>query len=302
MITKFGKRFLTSTIAGIVDFNTKDLAIGIASQSDYASADTNSRLGFEFFRLPVTLGSMDIADDGQGGFTYTVIYKTTIPQDIAGVIKEIALYPGMRSGLSGYDSRYLSDFEDTVYWVDEFGDKPAALDNTESSPRIGDYVAEWKFAVDDTTNSSKEYKFAIGSLDLSGYSVNDSIDLAFKKIDSNSSKIRIKFYSSSVDYLYGDIDVSSLSISDYIKNIPLSDIFANAVGTPDSTMISHIGVEIYRASNLSNSIIHMDGLRINDEDTFDPIYGMISRSILNTPIQKNAGRPIDIEYKLELGF
>ena len=29
MITKFGKRFLTSHMAGIVDFATKDLALGI---------------------------------------------------------------------------------------------------------------------------------------------------------------------------------------------------------------------------------------------------------------------------------
>lgn len=302
MITKFGKRFLVSTLAGIVDFNTKDLAIGIAGQSDYAISDGNTRLGFEFFRLPVTLGSIDIADDGVGGYTYTAIYKTTIPQDIAGTIKEIGLYPGKRSGLTGYDSKYLSDFEDTTYWLDSLGQKPASLDSTESSPRIGEYMSEWKFAVDDSTNSSKEYKFATGYLDISGYSVNDTISLAFKKVDTNSSKIRIKFYSSDTDYFYGDISVSSLSVGDHIKEISMSDIFNNASGTPDSLSISYIGVEIYRTSTSSNAVIHMDGLRINDEDTFDAAYGMISRSILSVPIEKFAGRPIDIEYKLDLEF
>ena len=302
MITKFGKRFLTSAIAGVINFNAKDIAVGIAGQSDYAISDTNSRLGFEFFRLPVMLGSMDIADDGNGGYTYTAIYKTTIPQDISGTIKEIALYPGARYGLTGFDSKLLTDFEDTVYWSDSLGNKPDLLNSTESSPRIGEYMAEWKFDIGDTTSGSKEYRYPMGAYDLSGYSVNDTLDLSFNKIDTNSSKIRIKFYSSDTDYVYGDIDISSLSVGGYIKNVPLADVFNNVSGTPDLAMISYIGVEVYRASTSSDAIVHMDGLRINDEDTFDPAYGMVSRSILSTPIVKVSGKPIDIEYKLTLEF
>jgi hypothetical protein len=46
----------------------------------------------------------------------------------------------------------------------------------------------------------------------------------------------------------------------------------------------------------------MEGFRINDEDTFDPNFGLISRSVLGSEITKTAGRAIDIEYKLSLGF
>jgi hypothetical protein len=46
----------------------------------------------------------------------------------------------------------------------------------------------------------------------------------------------------------------------------------------------------------------MDGLRINDEDTFDPIFGLISRTALATPLEKALGRQIDVEYRLDLGF
>ena len=48
--------------------------------------------------------------------------------------------------------------------------------------------------------------------------------------------------------------------------------------------------------------IGMDGLRINDEDTFDPTFGLISRSILATALTKLAGRAVDVEYKLDLAF
>jgi hypothetical protein len=41
----------------------------------------------------------------------------------------------------------------------------------------------------------------------------------------------------------------------------------------------------------------------DDEDTFDPIYGLVSRSILNSPyLTKTAGRQIDVEYRLEVTF
>jgi hypothetical protein len=45
----------------------------------------------------------------------------------------------------------------------------------------------------------------------------------------------------------------------------------------------------------------MDALRINDEDTFDPEFGLISRSVV-TALNKAAGRQVDVEYRLELGF
>jgi hypothetical protein len=46
----------------------------------------------------------------------------------------------------------------------------------------------------------------------------------------------------------------------------------------------------------------MDGLRINDEDTFDPLFGIISRSVLTQAITKYAGRQLDVEYKLDIDY
>ncbi len=111
MITKFGKRFLTSYIAGNVPFAQKDLALGIGSTTpDPKGKDT--RLEFEFYRLPATLNSIDISQSGVDGdgepvFAYTAIYKATIPQDIAGVISEIGLYPGARTSTNYFDSKFL---------------------------------------------------------------------------------------------------------------------------------------------------------------------------------------------------
>lgn len=296
LITKFGKRFLTTYLAGNISFDKKDLAIGIASNSDFAVADTNTRLGFEFYRTPVSFGSTDIITSGST--TYAVVYKTTIPQDVAGIIKEIGLYPGTRISTNNYDSRFLSDFENNREWYDSSNANPLIV--TSPTPRIGAGMIEHKFNTGDTSSTTKEFKYNIGNLDISGYSVNDNLTLAYNRANTNSSQIRIKFYSSATDYFYGDITPSGTG--DQIDTVSMSDVFSNQSGTPDSSSISIIGIETTRTSAASAATIYLDGLRINDQDTFDPAFGLISRSSLASPITKVAGRPIDIEYKITLGF
>jgi hypothetical protein len=149
-------------------------------------------------------------------------------------------------------------------------------------------------------SSSKEYKNSIALLDLSGYSVNDSLTLAYKKADNNTSKIRIKFYSSSSAYYYADF-IPSGSNEDKVQSVSMSDVFNNIVGSPDLTNITSIGVEVTAGSG-GNTVVYFDGLRVNDEDTFDPQYGLIARHILTTPLKKPSGRPVDVEYKLQLEF
>ena len=83
----------------------------------------------------------------------------------------------------------------------------------------------------------------------------------------------------------------------------MSELFLDPQGSnPSLLTISKIGIELTRSSASSACAINFDGIRINDEDTFDPTFGMISRSILTTPITKLTGRQIDIEYRIDLGF
>ena len=294
MITKFGKRFLTDYIAGNSNFSGKDIAIGISST---AATVNDTRLEFEIYRLPVNLSSINIEDDGVGGFNYFAIYKTTIPQDISGVISEIGLYPGIRKSLNLYDSKFVTSFENNVTWVDGSNNSPALEPN---SPTFLSKIGENMVRFNVTSSTSKEYANSIVLLDLSGYSVNDSLTLAYKKADNNVSKIRIKFYSTATAYYYADFTPSG-SNGDKIESVSMSTVFNNIVGSPDLTNITKIGIEVTAGSS-GNAVVYFDGLRINDEDTFDPQYGLIARHVLSTPLQKPSGRPVDIEYKLQLEF
>jgi hypothetical protein len=291
MITKFGKRFITSYLAGGTVFPAQEMAFGI----DSTAVDSNgndTRLGFEFYRFPISLGTIDIQTDELGVSTYAVVYKTTIPQDVAGVIKEVGLYPTSRGSLNATDSKFITDFENNMLWFDENLYNPELVSTP--TPRVGSTM----FKVQSLASSSKEFVSKVDTFNLAGYSSNDTITLAYNQADTNLSSIKVKFYSSDTDYLYTTFSGFS-STGESIKEAALSTLAIS--GTPDSTSIVKVGVEV-TAKSSGDTVVYLDGLRINDEDTFDPRYGIIARSVLPSPLIKLAGRPVDIEYRLALNF
>jgi hypothetical protein len=260
----------------------------------YIVSDVNTRLDFEFYRLPVLFGSTDI-QTSNGVTTYSVIYKSTIPQDIVGNIYEVALYPSTRSSVNNFDSKYLTGFDDSLDWEDSSGINPS-VDST--NYRIGGNVLRMSASA----STSKEYKSSIPTVDLSGYSEADTIKLAYYREDSNLSSIKIRLYSDATKYYEATVTPSSGTGYKLSSDIPLSTFFAGATSpSPDIANINQIGIVVTAGAG-GTTYVGMDGLRINDEDTFDPVFGMISRSVFATPITKTSGRQVDVEYRLDLGF
>lgn len=284
MITQFGKRFLTSLIAGSSSFVKKDMAVGISSELEYPVSNTNSRLGFEFYRLPVEFGGVDI-DTSVNPTTYTVIYSATLPADLAGKINEVGIFPGTRSSINNYDSKFITDFELPFDWS-------PTPDIDQTNYRVGD--SSLVFESDGA--AEQEYKSTIETLDISGYSNFDTISFSFKALDSNLSEIKLRLYSSSSNYL--EMVFDSYSSGNNIIDKAISEFVT--VGSPDKANITEIGFVIVPTSSTTSVV--MDGLRINDEDTFDPSYGLISRKVLPSEIEKVSGKELIIEYKLDLSF
>jgi hypothetical protein len=72
----------------------------------------------------------------------------------------------------------------------------------------------------------------------------------------------------------------------------MSEIFNGATSpAPDKSSINKIGITIEPIGSTISSV-GFDGLRINDEDTFDPIFGLISRSLVitNSEISGTSGQ------------
>jgi hypothetical protein len=308
MITKFGKRFLTSYLSGNSAFASKELALGIGSISPDAKGN-DTRFNFEFYRLPVELSSFNVLEagvdvDGDPIYNYFVTYKSTIPQDISGVVSEVGLYPGDRQSFNNFDSKFITSFTNEFNWFSGT-DNPTSQGNTQDTNGAYTFlskVSDSMIKVDVTSGQTKEYINSLISDDISGYSINDTISIAYKKADNNVSKIRVKFYSSDLAYYYVDFTPES-GTGDKIQSLSLDNLFSNytaAPNLPDPSSIIKIGVETTASGG--NTTVYFDAIRINDEDTFDPGYGLISRSVLSTPLIKKPGRPVDIEYKLQLDF
>jgi hypothetical protein len=292
IITKFGRRFLTNFLAGNINSNAKDMAFGIDSTAVDANGN-DTRLGFEFYRLPVKFGTTDIQTTN-GDTTYSIVYKTTLPQDVAAQINEIGIYPSNRTSQNDYDSKMVTDFGYFIDWVDSNGYNP-------STSTTGTKIGSSSLVMSSSSQAANEYSANVTGLSLAGYSVNDSVRLAYYVNDANLSSIEVKFYSSDTDY-YSTIIASPITSGYHISdNILLNDVYSNPTGSPVKSQINKVGIVITPTSG-NNTSVNMDGLRINDEDTFDPTFGLISRAVLGSVLSKSAGRSVDIEYRLDLGF
>lgn len=284
MITKFGKRFLANFVAGNSSFASKEMALGIATSTEYALSDTNSRLGFEFYRVPIRQGGIDI-DTSVSPAKYTVIYSATIPTNLAGKINEIGIYSGQSYSKNLYDSKFISNFELPYKWSPE-----PALDQT--NYRVGDSSLTF------TSNAAaaREYTYDLGDIDLSGYNPSDTLSFSYKVNDANLSSLKVRLYSSDTNYL--QFTFTGHSVGYNIKNLNMST--GVSTGTFNAQSVVKLGIVVTPTS--SQTSVSMDGLRINDEDTFDPEYGLIARSILDSTMIKVIGREAAIEFKLDLSF
>ena len=286
MITKFGKRFLANFVAGNSSFASKEMALGIATGSalEYPLSDTNSRLGFEFYRVPIRQGGIDI-DSTVSPTKYTVIYSATIPTNIAGKINEIGIYSGESYTRNLYASKFISNFELPYKWSPE-----PELDQINS--RVSDSSLTF---TSDTTNP-KEYTYLLEDLDVSGYNPLDTMCLSYKANDANLSSLKVRLYSSDSDYI--QFTFTGHVVGDNIKSLPMSSGVSTGTFNPQSVI--KLGVVVTPTTSATS--VSMDGLRINDEDTFDPEYGLIARSILDSTMIKVIGREAAIEFKLDLSF
>lgn len=280
VVTKFGKRFFTNFISGNVPTLTKDIAIGIDSTTE---TEDDTRLGFEFYRTPVILSSTDIQTSGSTT-TYTVVHKATLPQDVSGIISEIGLYPSTRTSLNNYDSKFLTDFSNSLDWIDENTFHPEVV---VSNAKIGSTML--KLSTDEYVSNAY--------LDLAGYSSKDTFRIAYYSNNTSTGSIKIKLYTSDTDYYEYSVAIVNTVGYHLTDDISITNLFGVGGGSPDKSQIVKIGI-----SKTGSANIDVDAIRINDEDTFDPTFGLISRSILSPVLTKVAGRQVDIEYRLDLSF
>jgi hypothetical protein len=293
LLTKFGKRYITQYLAGQSNTNLKDIALGVGSTT---ATVNDTQLGFEFYKSPVSMSSIDIQTNSSTGVsTYGVVYKTTVPVDVAGIINEVGLFPAVSLTSTDYASNSISTFENNQSWTDSIG--AFAPTTTNPFPKIGtSYLSIGALA-----SQSKEYFYNF-NVDVSGYSALDSLTLAYYQSDTNLDYVFVRMYDSSNRY-YEIRYPGELSTGYKIKSLTLNNLYSSGYGsgTPDQTAIVKISCGV-KAKVSGATAALFDGMRINDEDSFRTDYGLISRSVLANPITKSLGKQMVIEYRIGLTF
>ena len=293
LLTKFGKRYLTQYLAGQSTNTLKDIALGVGSTE---ATVNDTQLGFEFYKSAVSMNSIDIQTNSTTGIsTYGVVYKTTIPVDVAGTINEVGIFPNVILGSTDYASNSISTFEDNQSWTDSTGAYASSV--TTPFPKIGTSY----LSIGATASQLKEYYYNF-NLDVSGYSALDSLTLAYYQSDTNLDYVFVRMYDSNNNYY--EIRYAGDALTGYkIKSLTLNNLYSSGYGsgTPDQTSIVKISCGVKAKASGATTVL-FDGMRINDEDSFRTDYGMISRSVLTTPITKSLGKQMVIEYRIGLSF
>lgn len=237
-----------------------------------------------------------------GTLTFTqrkIIFKTSLDSNVVGTINEIGLFSDSIVNSDGAYSRdILTKFDEgtsnnSAYW---------SAGTSVSTSSIGKYAIQ----VSNTSTllggsiASPQRPGIFGYLDLSRYNASDYIKLAVNNntAATQNKAITITFYDTQNNASYG---AGSMTWT-----IPTQDftVGLNVV----STQLSNLSVLNNFNYNVSAILVSTNGnfifnaLKIDKFLGINPQQGMVSRTVLSSPVPKADGDTLDIQYELVLGL
>lgn len=276
LITTVGKRHILNYLANKLPDRNRYIGIGIGST---AANVADTKLEFEVNKYKVYTSYIDYS-------TSTIIMKAELPVQLSATISELGLFPGS-AVMNAYDSKFITFFNNDVVWSNG-----SYIEDSAASK-----INKTSFKITANSGATVLAKSSNLSADMTGYSNDDSISIAFYENDTNLDYIELILYSSNNDYYTYRIEGAG-AVGHRIVQIPFSSIVTqiNATGSP-TLSVESFGLRV-KANSSTNTEVDFDGIRVNDNDTFVEENGIISRAILSTPIQKEFGSLLDIEYRL----
>jgi hypothetical protein len=261
----------------------------------------DTRLEFSTSQVPVTLSFLDNAGDFDA-----IVFKGAIPASGSGSeaqkIYELGIFPPGLSAVSSFSQTSLFNGARTDGWT--LGSSPLPDNTGSSTPGTSSYITSaltsFPFRVGDTAlflKSSQTVKSSIGDYSrLSTYGSEDFISLAISKLSSSTPSITVRFYvNANVYYTFTYTGTSGSTYQILNKSLSEAVVTSSNGVSPSWNTIRYVEIS-------SNADVVIDAIRVNDNIEIDPTYGMVSRTVLNTPIVKNTSQSLEIEYYLSLTF
>jgi hypothetical protein len=301
VVTNFGKDAIWKYLAGAIPEWGGAIAVGAGTAT---VAATNTRLDFEFARNATLLKSPVLS-----GSDRVIILKTSLEPNVSGVIKEIGIYNTLGpTNPATFDGRLLTQFSEGVNLSGETDPLEWTHSATTTADTTNSKIGSANVAINgtggtvaSTLGGSDTTRQGFLSIDLTKYSPLDSLEIAYSlltAISATGKTMKITLYdnqqtpvSISKEWTFGN----PTSTGDYSNTATLSEFTVSPSGATFNYEVSIIKIE-------TNANVSFDAIRIDDTDSTDTTYGLVSRAVLSTPITKKAGDSIDIEYKLTLGL
>ena len=284
LITTAGRRIIADYLAGLTASWAGAIAIG---SGDAAATVTDTQLSFEYYRNGVE--SRAVAYGIGTGGAHVITVKAPLDNSVSGSIVEMGIYPTQFNEKAGAGGGFMIAYGDsTEPWYVYSGGNWVA--NTTSPD-----TANMRIGQDGVIVGTGYNRIAGTNLDFSSYSGQDQFQFAMQLLSGTPSAIEIRMntddsnyftYSPSVGTL---LDGTSYTVSSLLKSA------WSATGSPDWSNITSIEFRI-----TGTSTIMIDGIRINDEDTINPSYALVSHAVFATPVVKSDGSLMEIEYYVEL--
>lgn len=283
MITTDGRIHLKRYLAGFVPNIAESMALGLGGAAENVN---DVKLQFEVDRTDIVLTSYDFVNN-------KLIFKAEVPEEFAGTIYEVAIYSSPTNANAGdFGSKILTTFDSaTEAWEDATTATAATFVTT--GMRIGaDALRHTPAASGTKTDALKDI-----SMDLSGYSGADKFVLAYNVGNVFTSSLSVKFHTDATNYY--QLNIASPTAGYKVTEVAKSA--AVATGTPDWANITEIRVTTNSTAG-GASQVDFDGLRVDDADTINPDYVMVSRELLSTPFVKQEGMTQEVEFSLNIAI
>lgn len=225
-----------------------------------------------------------------------LVISAVLPSEFNGKIYEIGLYSSVVNISSeGFDDKLLVNFDEA--WTDLNGD-PLSTSLYSSNSRLGTRSL-------DTSNTSI-YAQSNAAIDISGYSNLDNLSILYNVSTVGSGR--------AITITFEDGQLPSPGSKTITLTLPGDSAGFKVFTTPlgnliDSNFNNTISKIIISASSDPTSAeIEIDSIRINDADETDPLFALVSRSLIGSVggdsssdyITKNAGIEVDIEYRVRI--
>ena len=298
IITTNGKRIIADYLARSGDLWCGSIAIGAGTT---AAAIGNTALEFEYFRVPVTARSVNYGGGSAG--KHRLILKATLPEAVAGTIREVGLFPNVSNPSRALGESTLFSIADSTENWQYYNTGTSAWEAINTTANIAIDRIGLDCITMATSSGTTKYRLAIPGSDLSQFSGNDQFSFATAWDTNKPTSVDIRFVTDVNSYYYYpsnavpittlfDANPSTYKVAAFNKSSWVTQ------GTPSWNSITSVEFDVTRTSGVSN--MYLDGIRIENMDTINPTYGIVSRSVLTTPFTKVMGSELDIEYYVDV--